>query len=747
MPLIRTTDASAVVQVLSPGSSPLVAIPVYNAADHFIRCLDSVLRHTPPGTDILVVDDAGTDRSAIDGLDRLSTWTDHTVIVYSKTENQGYVRACNDVFAMSGRRDVIVLNSDCIVGPEWYERLSAAATSSNQIATVSTLTNHGTILSVPDRNRPSNRLPDDMSVDQAAIRVARSARMSRPDVPTSVGHCLLVRRRALDAVGDFDVAFGRGYGDEVDFSQRCIRVGLRNILADDVFVHHVGRGSFGASSLSEQQSNDRVVETRYAYYAPLIAAASDDRYSALTAALDTADAALRGLRIGIDARKLSAINVGTQSVIAGSILGLHDAMADGTLSVFIAPDLDTDRLGPLGRLDDVAWVHTDGSPVSEPLVDVIFRPCQVDNWDDLAWLHTVGRRVVVNQLDVIAFSNPQYFASIDEWWGYRDLTRLALLTADGTSTVSEFSRSEIDRLGLVADPTRLRAIHHGSRTDQLTEEMEESQPQGFDDSGVPFLLCVGVAYHHKNRLFCVRLLRQMRSEGWDGRLVFIGPRPDFGDSSAMDLFETLGDSDLMKRIIDLGAVSESSKRWLYARASLSLYPSTVEGFGLIPFESASFGTPVLFTDHGSLGELLPEVANLPGLDLIGASQTARHLLTCSSCATEQIERIMSRSTTLTWENYGNELLGYFRDILSRPKNRCAAVFGDRDHAVSSSALSRQRRLLRPRYHRIVGFARSHPRLKRIASPDGSRRQAALRAVIHRSRVAQHRRNVVLEPVR
>ena len=50
--------------------------------------------------------------------------------------------------------DVIVLNSDCEVAEGWYEGLRRAAYSDTRVATVSTLTNHGTILSVPERNRP-----------------------------------------------------------------------------------------------------------------------------------------------------------------------------------------------------------------------------------------------------------------------------------------------------------------------------------------------------------------------------------------------------------------------------------------------------------------------------------------------------------------------------------------------------------------------------------------------------------------
>ena len=38
--------------------------------------------------------------------------------------------------------------------------------------------------------------------------------------------------------------FGRGYGEENDFSMRAAGAGWRNVLAGDVFVYHEGAVSF-----------------------------------------------------------------------------------------------------------------------------------------------------------------------------------------------------------------------------------------------------------------------------------------------------------------------------------------------------------------------------------------------------------------------------------------------------------------------------------------------------------------------
>jgi GT2 family glycosyltransferase len=77
----------------------------------------------------------------------------------------------------------------------------------------------------------------------AAANAGRSA-----DIPTAVGFCMYITRHCLHRVGPFDHdRYGEGYGEEVDFCMRAARRGFRNVIAADVFVHHVGEVSFAAA--------------------------------------------------------------------------------------------------------------------------------------------------------------------------------------------------------------------------------------------------------------------------------------------------------------------------------------------------------------------------------------------------------------------------------------------------------------------------------------------------------------------
>lgn len=217
-----------------------VIIPVYNAVEALRGCLASIDRASP-GAEVLLVDDASTD-PAIPGL--LADWcsAQNSRRVLRNPENRGFVAAVNrGMQACAG--DVVLLNSDTLVTPGWLDALQRCLSSDPAIATATPWSNHGEIVSFPEFC-VANPVPEDPVV------IARAALASKagdyPELPTAVGFCMAISRHALDRLGLFDEqTFGRGYGEENDFSLRAVAAGMRNVLCDDAYVVHVGGQSFG----------------------------------------------------------------------------------------------------------------------------------------------------------------------------------------------------------------------------------------------------------------------------------------------------------------------------------------------------------------------------------------------------------------------------------------------------------------------------------------------------------------------
>lgn len=249
-----------------------VIVPVYRGRAETLRCLASVLE---AGNEtrfaLVVVDDVGPDPQLRADLALLARRGLIELVVQPR--NLGFVAAVNaGMRRRQGRgRDVVWLNADTEVFGDWLDRLRRAAYSAPDVATVTPLTNNGTICSYP-RFDTDNCEPLEVGwaeLDRIAARVNAGQWV---EAPTCVGFAAYVRRDALDAVGMLDeAAFGRGYGEENDFSRRAIRVGLRNLIAGDVFVRHLGQISFGDERAERVAAATRVIERRHPGYARAVA--------------------------------------------------------------------------------------------------------------------------------------------------------------------------------------------------------------------------------------------------------------------------------------------------------------------------------------------------------------------------------------------------------------------------------------------------------------------------------------------
>ena len=221
-----------------------IVVPVFNAKEQTQRCLQALSQNTLPSqAKVLVIDDCSGECEIDEVLGDLPrTWA-----VLRNRRNLGFVGTANLGFALAGRDDVILLNSDTEVSQGWLQAIERCAASDLTIGSITPLTNNGEIASIPTFCH-SNPYPVDP--DLWALAVAKAGMPIYPEVPTAVGFCMYLRRAALDEVGAFDeVTFGRGYGEENDWCCRATAAGWRHVICDDAFVAHEGGASFGPLGL------------------------------------------------------------------------------------------------------------------------------------------------------------------------------------------------------------------------------------------------------------------------------------------------------------------------------------------------------------------------------------------------------------------------------------------------------------------------------------------------------------------
>jgi GT2 family glycosyltransferase len=240
-----------------------IIIPVFNAFEELKTCLESV-SDTSSGLDVVLINDASTD-SRIQPL--LEAWTRNVAgrTLLDNDGNQGFVYSVNrGISSVTG--DVILLNSDTIVTPGWHQALYACLASDSEIATATPWSNNGEIVSFPEFCKALS-IPDNLA--ETARAIASVAPPLYPEIPTAVGFCMAISRLAIEQVGLFDeVTFGRGYGEENDFSMRATLAGMKNVLCDNAYVAHHGGSSFVPLGLQPgQDSMNRMLGKHPGYLA------------------------------------------------------------------------------------------------------------------------------------------------------------------------------------------------------------------------------------------------------------------------------------------------------------------------------------------------------------------------------------------------------------------------------------------------------------------------------------------------
>ncbi|MCL4690163.1 MAG: glycosyltransferase, partial [Burkholderiales bacterium] len=247
-----------------------VIIPAYRGLAQSRRCLESVLAAPVRAAhEVVVVDDASPEPALSAWLRELAAAGRITLLAHG--DNRGFVASVNEGMRLHPGRDVVLLNSDTEVAGDWLDRLAACAAREPRAGTVTPFSTNATIASYP-RFCVANALPPGETVATLDAAFARANAGRSADLPTAVGFCMFISRACLDATGPFDeAAFGRGYGEEVDFCLRAAKDGWRHLLAADVFVFHEGEVSFGQGAAGIREAAQRVIDARHPEFQPRLA--------------------------------------------------------------------------------------------------------------------------------------------------------------------------------------------------------------------------------------------------------------------------------------------------------------------------------------------------------------------------------------------------------------------------------------------------------------------------------------------
>lgn len=232
--------------------STSIVIPVFGAFDKLYQCLHS-LQNQNLDTKIVLVDDASP-TPLLNEIDKfgLNREFRQSLSVIVHKENKGFPYSCNHGAMRSGRSTYIVfMNSDIVTTPGWLEAMKGVFEKDPKVGVV------GAKLIFPpvqlnDPERPAGKIQHAGIVFQPTQRPYHAFIGWNPDNPkvnqerelqAVTGALLMTRRDIFNTVGGFNLKYGKGTFEDLEYCFMVREHGYKVIYTPNAVAYHYTNAS------------------------------------------------------------------------------------------------------------------------------------------------------------------------------------------------------------------------------------------------------------------------------------------------------------------------------------------------------------------------------------------------------------------------------------------------------------------------------------------------------------------------
>lgn len=241
--------------------------------------------------------------------------------------------------------------------------------------------------------------------------------------------------------------------------------------------------------------------------------------------------------------------------------------------------------------------------------------------------------------------------------GFRRVISHAVHKSKAIIAVSEYTKNSILKHFPAVDPKKIHVIHEGV-TSLAERAMGEKCRLTLPTS--PYFLYVGNAYPHKNLealLHAFSFFHQIHPEV---TLVLAGRSDVFYDRLKQEVDEIDIPAD---RVKFMHSPTDAELHELYRHASLYLFPSRIEGFGLPPLEAMQEGIPVAAARAGSLPEILGDAAvYFHPDDIEEMVRVMEQTLTDETLRKELTKKGTQQIARYSWNSMGKAILSLYNTL-------------------------------------------------------------------------------------
>jgi glycosyltransferase involved in cell wall biosynthesis len=368
------------------------------------------------------------------------------------------------------------------------------------------------------------------------------------------------------------------------------------------------------------------------------------------------------MRVAIDARKLHDFGVGTYIRNLLRYLARLDSTTEYVLLCRKSDLGISAQLGPNFRsVLEPAPGYSIREQLHVPWVLMREKP-DVYHAPHYVLPLAVPCRSVVTIHDCIHLMFPQYlpsrmahaYAKASMWGAAKRSNRIL--------TVSEASKRDIVRFFNV-QPDKVVVVYNAIDERFWTRPAEEEIARVRERYQLQhrFVLYAGNIKPHKNLVRLIQAFERLRRELDQITLLIIGDEI----SKLPALRHAVHKYKLHKQVRFLGFVPDETLAVLYHLASVFVFPSLYEGFGLPPLEAMASGTPVVTSNISSMPEVAGDAALLVDpYQVDSIVDGLRRVLTDAVLADDLRRKGLIRARDFSWERSVARTLALYQEVAS-----------------------------------------------------------------------------------
>jgi glycosyltransferase involved in cell wall biosynthesis len=275
-------------------------------------------------------------------------------------------------------------------------------------------------------------------------------------------------------------------------------------------------------------------------------------------------------------------------------------------------------------------------------------------------------KMVVTIHDMIAFLYPEIWLGISGF-RIRNYIKLSSQRADTIITDSIWAKKDIVRI-LNIPEDKIKVIYCGINKKlfkpipDLSMQRLVKRKYGIRKNFILTVGPMGTRKNHDRLIDVYSILPKYIRE--DYQLIITGEKK----GTYNDLLKKVRKTCLAGDIVFTGFIPGKEMPMVINAASLFIFPSLYEGFGIPLLEAMSCGTPLLVSNVSSIPEVVGNAALL--FDPYNINEMANAIdraINDKDLRQKLVQRGFERIKKYSWENTAKEILGVFEEVYSNQK--------------------------------------------------------------------------------